>query len=67
MPKFFINHPVFAWVVAIVIMLAEVGVAALASWLLADEVLGSREVLGGTMIVAASLFSAKMERVRAPD
>jgi len=46
---------------AIVIMLSEVGVAAVSSWLLADEALGLREWAGGAMIVAASLFSAKME------
>lgn len=46
---------------AIVIMLSEVGFAALASWLLADEALGLREWAGGAMIVAASLFSARME------
>jgi drug/metabolite transporter (DMT)-like permease len=46
---------------AIVIMLAEVGIAALSSWLLADEAMGWREWIGGSMIVAASLFSAKME------
>jgi drug/metabolite transporter (DMT)-like permease len=46
---------------AIVIMLSEIGFAALSSWLLADEALGLREWVGGAMIVAASLFSAKME------
>ena len=46
---------------AIVIMLSEVGFAALSSWLLAGEIIGPREWLGGTMIVAASLFSARME------
>lgn len=46
---------------AIVIMLSEVGIAALASWLLADEALGLREWVGGAMIVAASVFSARME------
>lgn len=46
---------------AIVIMLSEVGIAALASWLLADEVLGPREWVGGAMIVTASVFSARME------
>jgi drug/metabolite transporter (DMT)-like permease len=46
---------------AIVIMLTEVGIAALASWLLADEAMGWREWAGGSMIVAASLFSAKIE------
>lgn len=46
---------------AIVIMLSEVGFAALASWLLADEAIGHREWIGGAMIIAASVFSAKME------
>jgi drug/metabolite transporter (DMT)-like permease len=46
---------------AIVIMISEVGFAALSSWLLADETLGLREWIGGAMIVAGSLFSAKME------
>ncbi len=46
---------------AIVIMLSEVGFAALSSWLLADEVLGVRELAGGAMIVAAGVLSAKME------
>ncbi|WP_263771452.1 DMT family transporter [Propionivibrio soli] len=46
---------------AIVILLSEVGFAALSSWLLADETIGLREWLGGAMIVAASVFSAKME------
>ena len=46
---------------AIVIMLSEVGFAALGSWLLADEALGLREWAGGAMIIAASLFSARME------
>ncbi len=46
---------------AIVIMLSEVGFAALSSWLLADEAMTLREWVGGAMIVAASLFSARME------
>lgn len=46
---------------AIVIMLTEVGFAGLSSWLLAGEIIGPREWMGGAMIVAASLFSAKME------
>ncbi len=49
---------------AIVIMLSEVLVAAVSSWLLADEALGLREWAGGVMIVAASVFSAKMEGVK---
>lgn len=47
---------------AIVVMLSEVGFAALSSWLLADEAPGLREWAGGAMIVAASLFSARMEK-----
>jgi drug/metabolite transporter (DMT)-like permease len=46
---------------AVVIMLTEIGFAALAAWLLADEALAPRDWLGGTLIVAASLFSARME------
>jgi len=49
---------------AIVIMLSEVGFAALASWLLADELLGLREGVGGAMIVVASAFSGQMEGVK---
>lgn len=45
---------------AIVIMLSEVGFAALSSWLLAGETPGLQEWIGGTMIVVASLFSARM-------
>lgn len=47
---------------AIVILLSELVVAALASWWLAGEVMGTREWLGGAMIVAATLFSGKMEQ-----
>jgi drug/metabolite transporter (DMT)-like permease len=50
---------------AIVIMLSEVGFAALSSWLLAGETLGWREFAGGAMIVAASVFSARMESAAA--
>lgn len=46
---------------AIVIMLTEVGFAAISSWLLAGELLGPQEWLGGAMIIAASLFTTKME------
>ena len=46
---------------AVVIMLTEIGFAALAAWLLADEALAPRDWLGGALIVAASLFSARME------
>ncbi len=50
---------------AVVIMLTEIGFAALAAWLLADEALAPRDWLGGALIVAASLFSARMEERRA--
>lgn len=46
---------------AIVIMLSEVGFAAVSSWLLAGETLGIQEWAGGVMIVAASLFTSRME------
>lgn len=46
---------------AIVIMLSEVGFAAISSWLLAGEMLGLQEWAGGAMIIAASLFTTKME------
>jgi len=46
---------------AIVIMLTEIGVAALSAWWLAGEAFGWRESLGGAMIIAASVFSARME------
>lgn len=50
---------------AVVIMLTEIGFAALAAWLLADEAPAPRDWLGGALIVAASLFSARMEEKRA--
>jgi drug/metabolite transporter (DMT)-like permease len=46
---------------AVVIFLFELVVAAVASWALADETMGLREWLGGVLIVAATLFSARME------
>lgn len=46
---------------AIIILLLELVVAAFASWLLAGETMGTREWLGGALIVAASLLSAKLE------
>ncbi len=46
---------------AIVILLFELVVAALASWLLADEAMGAREWLGGSLIVIASLIAARQE------
>lgn len=46
---------------AIVIFLFELVVAAVTSYLLAGEVMTAQEWLGGAMIVAASLFSGKLE------
>jgi len=46
---------------AIVILLFELIVAALASWFLAGEKMGFREWLGGALIVVASLFSSHMD------
>lgn len=46
---------------AIVILLFELVVAALASWLLAGEYMGVREWAGGALIILASLFSGHME------
>lgn len=46
---------------AIVIFLFELVVAAVSSYFLANEALGVREWLGGMMIVAATLFSGKLE------
>ena len=45
---------------AIVIMLSEVGFAAVSAWLLAGETIGVQEWAGGAMIIAASLFTTKM-------
>lgn len=47
---------------AIVIMLFELVVAALASWLLAGETLGLRDWLGGLLIISASFLSIKLSR-----
>ena len=49
---------------AIVIFLFELVVAALASWLLAGEAMTLQEWLGGTLIVAASLLSGRLETRR---
>lgn len=49
---------------AIVIFLFELVVAAVSSWLLAGEAMGVKEWLGGAMIVAASLFSGRLEEPR---
>jgi drug/metabolite transporter (DMT)-like permease len=46
---------------AVVILLFELVVAALGSWWLAGEMMSPREWLGGALIVAASLISAKLE------
>jgi drug/metabolite transporter (DMT)-like permease len=46
---------------AIVILLFELVVAAVASWLLAGESLGTREWLGGLLIAGASLASGVVE------
>ena len=46
---------------AVVIFLFELVVAAFASWWLAGELMGPHEWLGGAMIIAASLLSAKLE------
>jgi drug/metabolite transporter (DMT)-like permease len=46
---------------AAVILLSELVVAAFAAWWLADETMGLYEYLGGGLIVAASLISAKLE------
>ena len=43
---------------AIVIMISELGFAAISSWLLADETLDARDCLGGAMIVVATLLAA---------
>ena len=47
---------------AIVILLFELVVAAVSSYFLANEAMSAREWVGGAMIVAASLFSGKMEK-----
>jgi drug/metabolite transporter (DMT)-like permease len=46
---------------AIVILLSELVFAALFSWLLAGETMGLREWIGGGLIAAASVLSARME------
>jgi len=45
---------------AIVIFMSELAVAALSAWLLAGEVMGPKEWLGGLMIVAATVLSARV-------
>ena len=46
---------------AIVVMLFELVVAAIGSWLLAGETLGTRDWIGGALIIGASLLSTRME------
>lgn len=50
---------------AIVLFLFELVVAAISAYLLAGEVMGPQEWIGGALIVAATLFSGKMENRRA--
>jgi len=47
---------------AIVILLFELVVAAIAAYFLADEAMSVNEWVGGAMIVSASVFSARMNR-----
>jgi len=47
---------------AIVIFLFELVVAAVSSYFLANEALGAREWVGGALIVAATLFSGRLEQ-----
>ncbi|MGH8769672.1 MAG: DMT family transporter [Burkholderiales bacterium] len=47
---------------AIVIFLFELVVAAIAAYLLVGETMETREWIGGALIVAASLFSGRLER-----
>jgi len=47
---------------AIIILLFELVVAALAAYLLTEEVMALKDWVGGLMIVSASLFSAKINR-----
>lgn len=52
---------------AIVIFLFELVVAAVSSYFLAGEAMSAQEWLGGAMIVAASLFSGKLEQQHEDD
>lgn len=47
---------------AIVVMLSELGFATLAAWLLAGESPGAREWIGGVMIIAAIVLSARLQK-----
>jgi drug/metabolite transporter (DMT)-like permease len=51
---------------AIVILLSELVVAAIASRYLADEMMDLQEWIGGAMIVAATLFSGQLEQKTEP-
>lgn len=51
---------------AIIILMVELAVAAVAAYFLAGETLSWREFAGGGMIIAAGIFSAKLSRF-APD
>lgn len=51
---------------AIVIFMLELAVAALSSWLLAGEIMGPREWIGGAMIVAASAATIGTGRASGP-
>ena len=52
---------------SIVILLFELVVAAVSSYFLAHEVMQIKEWVGGAMIIAASLFSGKVERRHAEN
>ncbi|MDO8351126.1 MAG: EamA family transporter, partial [Gallionella sp.] len=59
---------------AMLLFLFELVVAAIASWLLADEAMGLRDWLGAALIISASLLSGKLyaesardERCHCPD
>jgi len=47
---------------AIVILLFELAVAAIAAYFLVDEAMSPKEWVGGMLIISASLFSSKMNR-----
>ncbi len=47
---------------AIVILLFELVVAAVAAYLLTNETMTLREWMGGTLIISASLFSSRVNR-----
>ncbi len=49
---------------AIVIYLSELVFAALGAWLLVGETLGPKEIIGGVIVMAASLLSAWLARPR---